>query len=842
MNVYPSQLALPATILIVENEFLIANNLRYILENAGYQVLGLAESATEARLMVAAQPPSIVLLDIFLEGEETGIELAPWLSARHIPFVYLSANLSDNVLEAAKVTQPFGFLNKPFREKDVLTTLEIARYRHAHSEEAQLRQQQQMQMAVNNAIITITDRNQLCQAIAVQINHLVPFSLFNLRIGLPEEEQFYWVMLEKTATGAFERIYLPDLLGDVVSDPLLEEIAREAPAQVDEYPGIITGPAFDSLCSRRHTVRASRDNFGIRAVALFPVLLKRQSFTNIHLASTDPDGFTPQDYAAVELILPQIALALENLLACEEIDARRRLKTAELAVVSAFQNGRHSTDIAPQVAMAINELLPIDLLSIYRLGRVLGESLFDMPVHKEDGVFVPLPEAMLASLPTTAQLDWQQALTTIEPWLMQPTLNVGERAVEARNRNMVAKHYSEVLDLKSSMFVPILMKGEPAASLIVASKAPYAFTGKDLAMLQELSSQVALALENMLSFERIKLLSKQLNQEKTYLSEELKTNNNFEEIIGTSPALQALQKSIDRAAPTCTPVLIMGEIGTGKELIARAIHSLSPRKVRTMIKVDCAALPVQALEAELFGGEGEHVSGAFDQRIGKYELANGSTLFLDEIGQLPLALQAKLLHSLHDNERERQDGHVPIAFDVRIIASTKRNLQQDVLVGRFRADLYQCLTGFSIAVPPLRERPEDILPLAMHFLHKISQKQNRPLIGLGKSSGQQLLGYAWPGNIQELKHVLERLAILSPGSTLELTEPLLSGHLPQQLTLVSSSTGVQPLHDTMREAILAALVQANNRIRGQGGAAELLHVKPTTLEARMKKLHITLPK
>ncbi|MDF7811459.1 sigma 54-interacting transcriptional regulator [Hymenobacter sp. YC55] len=838
MLVSGTELAPTASILIVEDEFLIANNLQRILTKAGYQVTGLAKSVAEAHALLAQVTPDVVLLDVFLKGDKTGIDLAQWLNKHQIPFVFLSANLSDSVLEAAKVTQPFGFLNKPFRAKDVLSTLEIARYRHAHSEEAKLRQQQQIQVAVNNAIITLHDRDQLSLAIAAQLDKLVPFSFLNLRIALPEEQSYYWVMLRKTALGTFERIHLPVLLGPNASDDLLEKLTQETPDQLGEQPGIFTGAAFEKLCAKYLTARAIHDTFGVQSLLVLPVVLKRRSFTNLQLARTDPNGFSPADYEAISLVIAQIALALDNLLACEEIDARRRLKTAELALASAFQNGKSMVEIAPKVAAAINDVLPgIDLLSVYRVGRLLGATPFDVTVKKKDGSYVSMPESEIKPPTTISPLDWQQQVAAMESWLVQPTLNVGRQSTEVRDRNLVTQLYGEQLGLQSSMYVPIRIKDQTVAALVVASKAAYAFTPKDLQTLQSLSDELALALENLLAFERIKLLSEQLEQEKTYLSEEIKTSHNFEEIVGTSPALLAVFDSIAQVAPTDYTVLITGETGTGKELIARAVHNLSKRKGRTMVKVNCAALPPQLIESELFGHEKGSYTGATDKRIGKFELAHGSTIFLDEIGELPLELQAKLLRVIQEKEIERIGGKgpSPIVVDVRFIAATNRNLQEEVAAGRFRADLYYRLNVFPVLVPPLRERPEDILPLTAYFLQKISKKLGKPLTGLSNTMRQQLQQYAWPGNVRELEHVLERASIMTRSTTLELNEPLVASPL---LPSAYANGAVKPMQEAMRETILAALSQANNRIRGQGGAAELLNLKPTTLESRMKKLQI----
>jgi transcriptional regulator with GAF, ATPase, and Fis domain len=832
-----SELALAASVLIVEDEFLIANNLQRILHKAGYQVTGLAKTVAEAQQAIAQVLPDVVLLDVFLKGEQTGLDLANWLNEQRIPFVFLSANLSDSVLEAAKVTQPFGFLNKPFRAKDVLTTLEIARYRHAHSAEARLRHQQQIQVAVNNAIITLHDRDQLSLAIATQIDKLVPFSFLNLRIGLPEDQSFYWVMLRKTALGTFERIHLPMLLGPDASDDILEKLHQETPDRMGAQPGIFSGADFEALCAEYLTARAIHDTFGVRSLLVLPVVLKRRSFTNLQLARTDGEGFTSADYEAVSLVISQIALALDNLLACEEIDARRRLKTAELAVSSAFQNGRSMAEITPQVAAAVSELLPgVDFLSIYQVGQMVGRAAEEASVQKKDGAFVALTATELAPPATISAQKWEQLVADMEHWLLVPTLNVGRSPAEIQDQSMVAKLYGERLGLRSSMYVPIVIKGQPVASLVVASKALYAFTHKDLQTLQSLSNELALALENLLAFERIKHLSEQLEQERTYLSEEIKKSHNFEEIIGTSPALLAVFESIAQVAPTDYTVLVTGETGTGKELVARAVHNLSGRGGRTMVKVNCAALPPQLIESELFGHERGSYTGATDQRIGKFELAHGSTIFLDEIGELLPELQAKLLRVLQEKEIERIGGKGTIAVDVRVIAATNRNLQEEVAAGRFRADLYYRLNVFPVRVPPLRERPEDILPLTAHFLQRISKKLGKPLTGISYAMRQQVEQYPWPGNIRELEHVLERAAIMARTPTLELPEPLMGE--PVTPTAVPASV-VKSMQDAMRETILAALAKSNNRIRGQGGAAELLNVKPTTLESRMKKLQIT---
>lgn len=831
------------SLLIVEDEFLIANDLRRMLAKAGYRVVGIAGSVAEAKQQLGSQQTDIVLLDIFLDGYETGIDLAYWLNGQAIPFVFLSANLTDSLLEAAKVTQPFGFLTKPFREKDVLSTLEIARYRHAHSEETKLRQQQSIQIAVNNASINMQDRDQFCLAIAEQINQFVPFSFLTFRINLPDDSSFYWLMLEKTGYNSFRRISLATLLQDEADSLLLEKLGQEAPDRLGEQTGVFSGEAYERLCSQYVTARAGRDRFGIRSLALFPIQLKRNSVTTIMLSSTHADGFTDRDYQTVSLICPQIALTLDNLLAYEELDTRRQVKAIELAIANAFRSGVGMNAMLTQVAGSVNELLPIDGLALYRTsGQQTSAAGILSMVQKANGRFEPLDVQSLPLYTTISPATWNEALASLQTCLLKPALHVGFQFTDQATGNEVGELFRKSLGLQSILYVPVFVSEQPAASLILASKSPYAFTYRDLHTLQDISVQMALALDNVLAFERINQLSERLEQEKTYLTEELRTSYNLGEIIGQSPAMQPVFTNISQVAPTDATVLILGETGTGKELVARAVHTRSSRRNRPIVKINCAALPAQLIESELFGHERGSFTGATEKRIGKFELADGGTLFLDEIGELPLELQAKLLRAIQEKEIERIGGKGPLRIDVRIIAATNRDLQQEVASGRFRSDLYYRLNVFPIVVPPLRERTDDIQPLALHFLRRISKKLGKPLTGIANDALQQIRAYSWPGNIRELEHVLERAAILSRSTTLELAEPLRS--IPasgEPVFAEQRSESVQPINETMRAAILAALARSGGRIRGQGGAAELLQLKPTTLEARMKKLRISVP-
>ena len=317
-----------------------------------------------------------------------------------------------------------------------------------------------------------------------------------------------------------------------------------------------------------------------------------------------------------------------------------------------------------------------------------------------------------------------------------------------------------------------------------------------------------------------------------YLQEEIKTEHNFEEIIGSSPALKKVFQNIERVATTSSTVLLTGETGTGKELVARAIHNLSSRKNSVLVKVNCAALPGGLIESELFGHEKGAFTGALSRKVGRFELANGGTIFLDEIGDLPLELQAKLLRVLQEGEFERVGGSQTIRVDARVIAATNRDLESAVGEGRFRQDLYYRLNVFPIRLPSVRERKEDIPLLVKYFSMKYGAKLGRRINTIPQKAMNSLLAYPWPGNVRELENVIERSVILSPGSQLELGD-----WLPKP-SVSSRGTRVPTLEELEREHIIGVLELTGWRVSGEKGAGRLLNVKPTTLEARMKKLRI----
>ncbi len=350
------------------------------------------------------------------------------------------------------------------------------------------------------------------------------------------------------------------------------------------------------------------------------------------------------------------------------------------------------------------------------------------------------------------------------------------------------------------------------------------------------ANQAAIAIKNAQLFSDVARLKEQLQAECVYLREELKLHHNFEEIVGNSTCIKKNLAEVEKVAPTDAAVLIDGETGTGKELIARAIHELSPRRERPLIKVNCAGLAPNLIESELFGHEKGAFTGAVQQRVGRFELASEGTILLDEIGDLPFDLQAKLLQVLQDKEFERVGGTQTINVNVRVIAATNRDLKKDIKTGRFRRDLYYRLNIFPISVPPLRDRKEDIPLLVNHFANKYGHEFSKPMGTVSQKIMTNLLAYSWPGNVRELENIIERAIILSPGNTLQI-EALFSP-APNEETQTTASVN---LLDVERMHIIRILDDTHWTIEGEQGTAIRLGLNPATLRSRMKKLGIKRP-
>src|SRR5580700_11017536 len=405
--------------------------------------------------------------------------------------------------------------------------------------------------------------------------------------------------------------------------------------------------------------------------------------------------------------------------------------------------------------------------------------------------------------------------------------------------------------IQSMCVVPLVLQGKCIGLLSLVRREKDQYSDEDAGFLQEVANQVTLAIQNMQSYREIDNLKARVEKENVYLREELHTEHNFEEIVGNSPALLKVLRTVDQVAPTDSTVLIYGETGTGKELVARAIHSRSARNGRALVNVNCSAISAGLVESELFGHMKGAFTGALDRRIGRFELAHGGTIFLDEIGELSLETQVKLLRVLQEHEFEPVGSSHPMRVEVRVIAATNRNLPEAVQAGRFRSDLFYRLNVFPLELPPLRERSSDIPQLVAFCLSQFSKRLGKKIDGVSRESMDNLVNYPWPGNIRELQNVMERAIILSAGPTLRLDRDLMpvaaaakgmetpETGAPRDCQVdLESPRPLLTLEEVERNHILAALQHTSGVVDGPKGAARILNLHPNTLRHRMDKLGI----
>ena len=636
-------------ILIVEDEFIVANDLRIMLQRAGYKVCGIAPSVAKAIELIHTKNPDWILVDIFLQGTKTGIDLAGQLGEMGIPFIYISANTNQGILEAAKSTEPYGFLVKPFREKDLLVMLDIALYRHEQSKKLHRPKEATFAEQMQQLVVKTDSRDEKLKQAATALQSIVPFDCLRIakNESSAEAEQVYLV---KSTLNIFQVLPLNGAL---------------------ESAGV-----------------SQRD---YRSWKLSPLEAKNQFYNHFDF---------------------------------------RRLKMDNLWIKA--------------------------LSDHYKLQSAMS---FDIRLEEGDAF----------------QLTF----------------------------------FSTGSDSYSKLQLDLLQKNEAA--------------------LQQLISGILLKKDAE---------PKQFREPRTspVPLAALAAHQNFNGIIGQSPLLKAVFAKITIVAPDQTSVLIMGESGTGKERIAHTIHQLSPRKNKPMVTVNCAALPINLIESELFGHERGAFTGATDKRIGKFEQADGGTIFLDEIGELPLEAQVKLLRVLQEKEIERLGGSNTKKVNVRIIAATNRNLEKEVAEGRFRLDLYYRLNVFPIELPSLRQRKEDIPLLANYFLDRLVKKAGKAAAYLSEEAMETLMDYDWPGNIRELEHLVERSLLMAADEVIaHIDLPSMQLARPGQ---TEDGFRIRTLEEMERDHILEILKICKGKVFGAGGAAEMLNIPSTTLNSKIKKLGI----
>jgi len=588
--------------------------------------------------------------------------------------------------------------------------------------------------------------------------------------------------------------------------------------------------------------------YGVRSMAIIPLTTAQHRLGAMCFGHTVPQRITDTELQFMQRVASQVAVAVDNALNLETSQAYQQQLARErdrfrvlLEVNNVLITSRELPELFPGIVSCLERVIHHDYTSLALLDpatKTLRIYAFYFPSNQN--IFKPDTIVPLENTPAG------RAITTGLPCL-------------ARGSEL-DRYPSEVVNIlraegvQAVCCVPLIHRDRTFGTLNLASRRIDTFTPADVELLQPVGAQIAIAVENALAFKEIDALKDKLAVEKLYLEEEIRSELNFEEIVGESAALKRALGQVELAAPASTTVLLLGETGTGKELFARAIHNLSPRRDRTFVKINCAAIPSGLLESELFGHERGAFTGAINQKIGRFELAHRGTLFLDEAGDIPLELQPKLLRVLQEQEFERLGGNRTQRVDVRVVAATNVDLSKLVAQRAFRNDLYYRLNVFPIQIPALRERFEDIPLLVRYFVQRFSRSLNKAVEYIPADAMDALVRYSWPGNVRELENLIERAVLLSPGKELRIPRSELKS--PDALapadsepsfsfTSLTSSTSltrsISTLEEAERQHILRALKQTQWRIAGPKGAATLLGMKRTTLQARMRKLGIRRP-
>ena len=543
----------------------------------------------------------------------------------------------------------------------------------------------------------------------------------------------------------------------------------------------------------------------------------------LEFGSSRPNAYTQEDVAFLSVVADQIALAIDaavNFMSSEIAESRLKLL---LELTNSVVSSLEFRDVLRALPASVRRVMQCDGVGLMLLDetgknlRIFANDFSEGSALKEydDTKLFPIEGSLIG-----------KAFQTGTSVVGSPAELPPEFFENTEQQQAVVR------EIKSICFVPLISRGRRSLGVLGLGKGQEDGFGRgDLEFLMQVANQVAIAVENAMAYKEIANLKDKLAQEKLYLEDEIRGESDFEGIVGQSSALRYVLNLVETVAPSDSTVLLLGETGTGKELIARSIHDRSRRKERTLVRLNCAAIPTGLLESELFGHEKGAFTGAISQKIGRLELADQGTLFLDEVGDIPIEIQPKLLRALQEREFERLGSTRTKKVDVRLVAATNRDLEKMIEDREFRSDLYYRLNVFPIRIPPLRERPEDIPLLVRYFTQKYSRLMNKDIQTIPAPAMKKLGTWNWPGNIRELENIIERSVILTRGSAL---------HVP--LEELTHGARVVPINGTReaaeRDDIVRILKATNGRVAGATGAAERLGIPRTTLISRMKKLGI----
>ena len=679
--------------------------------------------------------------------------------------------------------------------------------RHSASPCETLAERHQALLEVAQAISVHRDLDDLFSDLAQRLPRVVHVNFVGLSLHDPEHNMMRLRTIQANVPS--------DLVGGHV------EPIDETPAGLvwqTQLPVLVPNLAEEQRWPKV-TGRMKED--GTQSFCLVPLTTAVRRLGAMGFSSLEKEAYSETDVEFLCQIANQIAATVDNVLHHQDlIHDRDRLRLL-LEVTESIASHRDLEELFRDLAHRLPKVVPFDYIN-----AVLHEPALD--VMRLWLLVTSIPSTIIPGLEIPVDESpggWV--------WKTQQALTVNDVAQERRFPKVMALLREN--GIQSFCVVPLTTAQRRLGAMGFGSLQPRIYQESELAFMRQVAKQVAVAVDNALAYDNIAQLRDKLAKEKLYLEEEIQTDYNFEEIVGDSQALKRVLKAVQTVAVTDSTVLILGETGSGKELVARALHNLSDRRERTFVKLNCAAIPTGLLESELFGHEKGAFTGAIATKIGRFELADSGTLFLDEVGEIPPELQVKLLRVLQEQEFERLGSTRTIRVSVRIVAATNRDLRHMVEEQKFRSDLYYRLNVFPITVPPLRERAEDIPMLVRHFAQKFAQRMKKRIETIPSESMRALQNYAWPGNVRELENFVERAVILSSNS--DLFVPIAELKRPSS----TPNGSVVTLEDAEREHILKALRDAQWTIGGPAGAAAKLGMKRTTLQSKMQKLGITRP-
>ncbi|QDL32084.1 formate hydrogenlyase transcriptional activator FlhA [Serratia liquefaciens] len=647
-----------------------------------------------------------------------------------------------------------------------------------------------------------------------------------------------------------QRLQLADQVTLVLFDPDSERVsfygldAHRQPVSYQDETLLANGPVSrlrqsplpqrwqsDDLHARYPQIGALALYLPFNQYCLMPLHAGGTLIGGCEVLRCHPTPFADASLVQLQTLMELVALAAEQLQLREEAELRQRQLRHErddyrilVDVTNAVLSKLDLDDLIGEISKEIHRFFKIDAISIV------------LCVDKTEQVTIYSTHYLQDDV-----VERQQYSVALAGTLSEQVMQSGEMLLlNLKHSDRLAAYERQLFDLwheqiQTLCVLPLVFGNKTLGVLKLAQCQPDNFNAANLRVLQQIAERIAIAVDNALAYQEINRLKESLVHENLYLTEQINGNNpDFGEIVGRSVVMSAVLKQVEMVAKSDCSVLILGETGTGKELIARAIHNLSERRDQRMVKMNCAVMPAGLLESDLFGHEKGAFTGATNQRMGRFELADKGTLFLDEVGEIPVELQPKLLRVLQEREFERVGGNKVISVDVRLIAATNRDLQQMVADREFRSDLFYRLNVFPIVIPPLRERPEDIPQLVKFLTYKIARRMKRTIDSIPAETLRLLSQMPWPGNVRELENVIERAVLLTRGTVLNLQLPDLQYPVPSMALPVPKAEPSQPGEDE-RQQIIRVLKETNGVVAGPRGAAQRLGLKRTTLLSRMKK-------